>query len=133
MQFEDFCKRGDHQRLGEAGQPDHETVAACGDGDEQFLRDLLLADDDATELGKNARGDFPDGLDILWIDVRCVRERDAFGSGCRSDGDFIAWLEADDDLSELNIASRFQQATLRILSIDDDAVLAAEVVQFPCS
>ena len=43
-------QRRDHQRLGQAGHAFQDAVAPAEQGDEQFLDDLVLADDDAAEL-----------------------------------------------------------------------------------
>ena len=48
-------KRRDEQRLGESRHADEQRVAAGEDGDEHFLNDVFLADDDLGELGLDAR------------------------------------------------------------------------------
>ena len=42
----------DHEGLGESRDADHEAVASGEDGGEQVLDDLVLADDDAGDLGE---------------------------------------------------------------------------------
>ena len=45
-----FASVRDHQRLGQAGHAFQDAVAPAEQGDQQFLDDLVLADDDAAEL-----------------------------------------------------------------------------------
>jgi hypothetical protein len=39
------CERFDEKRLGEAGHAFEQTMAACGESDEELLNDGLLSDD----------------------------------------------------------------------------------------
>ena len=46
----DLASVRDHQGLGQAGHAFEDAVAAAEQRDEQFLDDLVLADDDAAQL-----------------------------------------------------------------------------------
>ena len=50
LEFQDLRDRRDEQRLGQPGHTDHQHVAAREHRQQQFLDDLLLADDDLMDF-----------------------------------------------------------------------------------
>jgi hypothetical protein len=64
LQPQDLGQGIHHQRLAQPRQADHQTVAAGGDGDQEFLEDLLLADDGAAELGLDLAVDATHVMDV---------------------------------------------------------------------
>ena len=61
-QVEHARKRADEQRLGQARHADQQHVAAAEDGDQHLFDHLLLADDDARDLGHHFLIRGPAGL-----------------------------------------------------------------------
>jgi hypothetical protein len=61
-------QRVDHERLGQAGHALEQVMAAGEHGDEQFLQDVALADDDLAELRQHALVQIGKGVQVA-LDV----------------------------------------------------------------
>ena len=86
-------ERLNHERLGGAGEPGNQAMAADQHGDQQLLDHLVLADDDPAELGLDATHG------VLELGHQGLGCRGVAGCCLRVDGFFGHWVSSTSNAS----------------------------------